>query len=98
MAQFRVHELKDGQLVLDLQSDVTETGTRLIAPLTLFGSGPTPIRILEPVFQLGAGDLVLRTSLAAAVGSRFIKPAVVVSLAAEEDRIRRARDLLLSGI
>jgi toxin CcdB len=50
MAQFRVYRIAGHRLVLDLQTDVIETGTRVVAPLLPAASGPSAIGRLEPAF------------------------------------------------
>jgi len=54
MAQFHVYHLAGSRLVLDLQTDLIDTGTRVVAPLFPISDSPKPISRLEPVFEIRA--------------------------------------------
>jgi len=41
MAQFQVYRVPGGRLVLDLQTDLIDTGSRVVAPLVPTSSGPS---------------------------------------------------------
>lgn len=97
MAQFHVYRLSDRQLVLDLQTDLIDTGTRVVAPLFAVGTGPARITRLEPVFTIGDTDYVLHTAEMAAVPSRLIKGDAIADLTAQDYDIRRALDMVFSG-
>ena len=43
MTQFRVYRIAGHGLVLDLQTDLIETGTRVVTPLLSAASGPSAI-------------------------------------------------------
>ena len=73
MAQFQVFRTAGDRLVLDLQTDLIDTGTRVVAPLLPAASGPTAIRRLEPVFKIEGSDYVLHTAEMAAIPSMLLK-------------------------
>ena len=52
MAQFHVYRLPAGPLVVDLQSDLISTGTRVVAPLLPISEGLSPLTRLEPIFEI----------------------------------------------
>lgn len=61
MAQFQVYRITGGRFVLDLQTDLIETGTRVVAPLVPVALGPKAIGRLEPVFDIeGAAQCFIR--------------------------------------
>ena len=97
MAQFHVYRIAGGRLVLDLQTDLIDTGSRVVAPLVALSSGPTVIRRLEPVFKVDGEDYVLHTAEMAAIPSTLLKGAPVVDLTASDYEIRNALDMVFSG-
>ncbi len=97
MAQFRVYRLSPDLLVLDLQSDLIDTGTRVVAPLLRETAGLRPITRLEPVFTLEGDRYALHTGELAAVRSHLLKGAPVADLGHEDYAIRGALDMLFSG-
>lgn len=97
MAQFQVYRIAGRRLVLDLQTDLIETGTRVVAPLLPTSSGPKAIGRLEPIFEIEGISHVLHTAEMAAVPSALIKGPPVVGLAAFEYEIRGALDMVFSG-
>ncbi len=102
MAQFRVYRLPDGMLVLDLQSDLIETGSRVVAPLIPESAGPESaglraITRLEPVFEIAGARLALHTAELAAVPARLVARDPVTDLSQEDTVIRGALDMLFSG-
>ena len=52
MAQFSAYRLAGNRLVLDLQADLIDTGSRVVSPLIPVAGGPEVIARLEPVFEL----------------------------------------------
>lgn len=97
MAQFHVYRVPGDRLVLDLQTDLIETGTRVVAPLILVASGPKAIKRLEPVFDIDGATYVLHTAEMAAVPSALLKGEPVVDLSASDYEIRGALDMVFSG-
>ena len=70
MAQFQVYRLAGGRLVLDLQTDLIDTGSRVVAPLIVVSTGPRVIGRLEPVFEVNGEDHALHTAEIAARQTR----------------------------
>ena len=97
MAQFHVYRVPGRRLVLDLQTDLIETGTRVVAPLLPASSGPTAIGRLEPVFEIDGTSHVLHTAEMAAVPTAVIKGQPVADLSAFDYEIRGALDMVFSG-
>jgi toxin CcdB len=59
MACFGVHAERDGNLVVDVQSDLVEIlNPRVVAPLIPPGRGPIPARRLNPLFEVEGTPLV----------------------------------------
>lgn len=96
MAQFHVYRLGPGRLVIDLQTDHIETGSRVVAPVLPVGTGPRPLDRLEPVVTVGGVPHVVRTGEMAAVPSRLLL-AAVADLSGEGDRIKLALDMVFYG-
>jgi toxin CcdB len=97
MAQFHVYRVPGDRLVLDLQTDLIETGTRVVAPLIPMASGLKAIGRLEPVFDIDATAYVLHTAEMAAIPSAFLKGEPIVDLSASDYEIRGALDMVFSG-
>lgn len=97
MAQFHVYRISGDRFVLDLQTDLIETGTRVVAPLIPVTSGPKAIKRLEPVFDIDGAAYVLHTAEMAAVPSALLKGEPVVDLSASDYEIRGALDMVFSG-
>ena len=97
MAQFQVFRPAGDRLVLDLQTDLIDTGTRVVAPLLPAASGPTAIRRLEPVFKIEGSDYVLHTAEMAAIPSILLKGEPVADLSVADYEIRGALDMVFSG-
>lgn len=97
MAQFHVYRITGGRFVLDLQTDLIETGTRVVAPLIPTESGPKAIGRLEPAFYIDGAAYVLHTAEMAAVPSALLKGEPVVDLSASDYEIRGALDMVFSG-
>ncbi|WP_254871416.1 CcdB family protein [Pseudooceanicola sp. HF7] len=95
--QFHVYRLPGGQLVLDLQADLMETGTRVVAPLIPEGEGPRPFTRLEPILQVAGQAHVLHTAEMAAVPGHLLKSAPLADLSAQDYEIRGALDMVFSG-
>lgn len=97
MAQFQVYRLAGARLVLDLQTDLIDTGTRVVAPLIPVTGGPRAIGRLEPVFGINGVDHVLHTAEMAAIPSALLKGAPVADLSGADYEIRGALDMVFSG-
>ena len=97
MAQFQVYGVPGGRLVLDLQTDLIDTGSRVVAPLVLASSGPKAIGRLEPTFMIEGAAYVLHIAEMAAVPSALLKGAPVADLSGSDYEIRGALDMVFSG-
>lgn len=97
MAQFHVYRIAGGRLVLDLQTDLIDTGTRVVAPLLPLADGPTPLGRLEPILKIEDIAHVLHTAELAAVPSGLVKGAGVADLTAQAYEIKGALDMVFSG-
>ena len=97
MAQFHVYRVPGDRLVLDLQTDLIETGTRVVAPLLPVSSGPKPIGRLEPIFEVEGLTYVLHTAEMAAIPSAFLKSEPIADFSASDYEIRGALDMVFSG-
>ena len=97
MAQFQVYRIFGSRFVLDLQTDLIKTGTRVVAPLVPVASGPKVIGRLEPVFEIEGAAHVLHTAEMAAIPSSLLKTAPVADLTPFEYEIRGALDMVFSG-
>ncbi|MCH8518017.1 MAG: CcdB family protein [Cyclobacteriaceae bacterium] len=97
MAQFQVYRVLGERLVLDLQTDLIDPGSRVVAPLVPASSGPKAIGRLEPVFMIEGEAYVLHTAEMAAVPSALLKGAPVANLSGSDYEIRGALDMVFSG-
>lgn len=97
MAQFHVYRVPGDRLVLDLQTDLIEIGTRVVAPLLPADSGPKAIGRLEPAFKIEGSTYVLHTAEMAAIPSALLKEGPVADLSASDYEIRGALDMVFSG-
>ena len=97
MAQFHVYRVAGGRLVLDLQTDLIETGTRVVAPLVPAASGPKAIGRLEPVFEIEGAAHLLHTAEMAAIPATLLATPPVVDLSRFDYEIRGALDMVFSG-
>ena len=97
MRQFDIVRLRGGQLGVILQSDLLDDReTRLVAPL--FPSNlivPTPR--LHPIVRVGRRRYLLATEKLAAVLAREVE-AVLGSVGDREYEVRRALDIVFSGV
>ena len=97
MAQFHVYRVPGDRLVLDLQTDLIETGTRVVAPPLPVASGPKAIGRLEPIFKIEGTPFVLHTAEMAAIPSALLNGEPVADLSASDYEIRGALDMVFSG-
>lgn len=98
MTQHCVYRLAGGLLVLDLQSDLVEVGSRVVAPLIPVGQGPAAIPRLEPVLEVDGAPHALRTAEMVAILESQLQGPPVADLGAHSYEITRALDLLLIGV
>ena len=98
MARFDLYRPRRGPgYLLDIQSNWLEhLPSRIIVPLL----PPTPalpaIRGLTPVFRVDEEEVTMMTHYLTAIPKRELGPAVG-SLAAQQDEITRALDVLITG-
>jgi toxin CcdB len=97
MAQFQVYRLAGGRLVLDLQTDLIDTGSRVVAPLIVVSTGPKVIGRLEPVFEVNGEDHALHTAEMAAIPSGLLRGQPIADLSGSDYEIREALDMVFSG-
>lgn len=97
MAQFQVYRLAGGRLVLDLQTDLFDTGSRVVAPLIVVSAGPRVIGRLEPVFEVNGEDHALHTAEMAAIPSALLRGQPIADLSGSDYEIRGALDMVFSG-
>ena len=86
MAQVHAYRLPDGQVVLDLQTDLIDTGSRVVAPLVPASEGVMPLTRLEPEFGIDGTRYVLHTA----------EMAAIAELTSEDHAIRGALDMVFS--
>ena len=97
MAQFDLYRLKDGLLVVDLQTDLIGIdASRVVAPLREAGRyaafpGLTPLVVFDDQ------SWIVRIQELAAVPAAELRTRVG-SLAAERDTLKRALDILIDGV
>ena len=97
MAQFQVYRVPGGRLVLDLQTNMIDTGSRVVAPLVPVSSGPKAISRLEPTFMIEGDPYVLHVAEMAAVPSALLKGLPVADLSGSDYEIRGSLDMVFSG-
>jgi toxin CcdB len=97
VAQFQVYRLPGGPLVIDLQSNLIDTGSRVVAPLVPATGELKPITRLEPVFEVEGQQYSLHAAEVAAIPAGFTRVRPVADLSSQEYAIRGALDMLFSG-
>lgn len=97
MAQFHVYRLAGSRLVLDLQTDLIDTGTRVVAPLLPLSESPRPITRLEPVLAIDGRPHVLHAAEMAAVPSTLLGARSVADFSSRDYDIKTALDMVFSG-
>jgi len=98
MARFDVFAYPEtGGYLLDIQCDyLSRLSTRVVVPLQPEADAPAPARDLNPVFHIAGAGYVMLTQYMAAVSESELKERRG-SLAAEQDRIVKAIDMLFIG-
>lgn len=97
MAQFDVHRLSGGALLLDCQSYLLSGyNSRLAVPLIPVGGTLPAMARLNPIFEVDGMRVAMMTEFAAAVPTRDLGPAIA-SLAAHDLTIKSAIDVLTGG-
>lgn len=96
MAQHDIYQMPDGQLVVDLQTDLIGLdGTRIVAPLVRHDPQAL-LPKLNPLMMLGDETYMVRVQALAAVSRRQLKSRVG-SAAHLSDELLRAVDILMRG-
>lgn len=97
MAQFDVFRLKNGRLVVDLQTDlIGMDASRIVAPLREVGRYVAFPGLTPQVQVEGMAWIVRVQELAAVPGAELQTP--VASLASQRDALKRALDILIDGV
>lgn len=98
MAKFDVYRMvhRDGYL-LDCQADLlSEFATRFVAPLLPIAEAPSPVRRLNPIFEIEGGRYVMVPQLATSVPLSELQTRIT-SLAQHDLIVGNALDMLISG-
>ncbi len=84
--------------LLQIQGDfLDKLETRMVIPLLPPVSVPTPIRDLHPRFEIEGAPYLMATQFLGAIPKRELGP-VIGNLAAQQDDITRALDVLTTGL
>lgn len=94
--QYHVYDLGGGALVVDVQTDFLDTGTRIVAPLIRAADAPPPIPRLKPQFKITDQTYVLHPQEVAAVPTVALKMPIA-DLSLFRDDITRALDIVFHG-
>ncbi|MCK0140522.1 CcdB family protein [Aliiroseovarius sp. F47248L] len=97
MAQFDLYRLSNGQLVVDLQTDLIGIeASRIVAPLREAGRY-TAFPGLTPLVDVDGARWIVRVQeLAAVPGAELHQP--IGSLSEHRDTLKRALDILIDGV
>ncbi len=98
MARFDVYANRDGNgFLVDVQADLmSHLNSRLVIPLVRAGIAPTPIKVLNPIFQIEDATYLMLTQQMAAVSVQLLKRPVL-NVNDRRDEVVAAIDLLLQG-
>ncbi len=98
MARFDVYVNPDGNgFLVDVQADLmSHLNSRLVIPLVPAGIAPTPIKVLNPIFQIEDATYLMLTQQMAAVSVQMSKRPVL-NVNDRRDEVAAAIDLLLQG-
>jgi toxin CcdB len=100
MARFDVYSMpgKQAFYVVDVQADLLgHLSTRAVVPLLPLDVIKSPIRDLNPIFEIDGVRHVFAPQSIATVSVKALGP-LKMSLAREHDALTRALDILLTGI
>jgi toxin CcdB len=98
MAQYDVHLGRDGELLLDIQSDaLSGLNTRIVVPIMPSQSAPKPLSHLNPEIVLDDVPYRIVTQFMTAVRLADLGK-TLGSLKPLDQRVSRALDFLLHGI
>jgi toxin CcdB len=99
MARFDVYANPDGNgFLVDVQADLmSHLNSRLVIPLVGSNIAPTPIKVLNPIFQIDGATYLMLTQQMAAVSVQMLKRPVL-NLNDRRDEVVAAIDLLLQGL
>ncbi|MGA7539617.1 MAG: CcdB family protein [Steroidobacteraceae bacterium] len=98
MARFEVYLNPDGNgFLVDVQADLmSHLNSRLVIPLVRSNIAPTPIKVLNPIFQIEEATYLMLTQQMAAVSVQMLKRPVL-NVNDRRDEVVAAIDLLLQG-
>lgn len=97
MAQFELYRLKDGLLVVDLQTDLIGiAASRIVAPLREAGRYAA-FPGLTPAVVVDGQNWIVRVQELAAVPAAELRDRVG-TLAEHRDALKRALDILIDGV
>lgn len=100
MAHLDVHPMPGTSVgyVVDVQANLfSELATRVVVPLIHEQTAPTPIRDLNPIFEIDGERHVMITQAIASIPRQELKRPIK-SLADQRDSITRALDILFVGV
>ncbi|MAZ16964.1 MAG: plasmid maintenance protein CcdB [Ahrensia sp.] len=97
MARYRVYRIGDGELVLDVQSNIVDgLDTRVVAPLIPIERASIPADRLNPIFELDGLSYSMMTEFLSSVPASMLHE-TGHELSREHDRIVAALDMLFHG-
>ena len=98
MARFDVYVNPGGNgFLVDAQADLmSHLNSRLVIPLVRSDIAPTPLKVLNPIFQIEDAAYLMLTQQMAAVSVQILKRPVL-NVKDRRDEIVAAIDLLLQG-
>ena len=98
MARFDVYANPGGSgFLVDVQADLmSHLNSRLVIPLVPFAIAPTPVKGLNPVFQIEDATYLMLTQQMAAVSIQTLKKPVL-NVIDRRDEVVASIDMLLQG-
>lgn len=97
MSRNHVYRLANGELVLDLQANTVDTGSRVVAPLVPADQDPGSVPRLQPIVEIDGRRYRVRTDALGAVKTRSLSQQPVADLSARHSDIQNALDMLFLG-
>ena len=99
MAQYDVHRLESGGLVLDCQADAVSdlVSTRFVVPLFDPVTVPQTMKNLHPLLRLQDTTVLMATQLATAVPAKDLSPPIA-NIEGQRYAILNALDFLITGV